>query len=131
MKSRIFQRSCWFTKYILGAPIYELLLTIFHKLKYMDKKGYSLIATDYCLHPNFIPDNIWPTESRINPNMMKNDIQECFGIITWWFGLLGFNTLQQPRSYQCCEMMMMMKSVFFWRKLDHPEETTDLRQVNE
>ena len=59
-----------------------------------------------------------------------------------WFGLLGFNASataknvdnyviyvlwQQPGSYQGGEMMM--KSVFWWRKPEYPEETTDLRQV--
>ena len=28
-------------------------------------------------------------------------------------------------------MMMMMKSVLWWRKPEYPEETTDLRQVTE
>ena len=28
-------------------------------------------------------------------------------------------------------MMMMMKSVFWWRKPEYPEETTDLRQVTD
>ena len=36
---------------------------------------------------------------------------------------------QQPGSYQGGEMMM--KSVFWWRKPEHPEETTDLRQVTD
>ena len=27
--------------------------------------------------------------------------------------------------------MMMMKSVFWWRKLEYPEETTDLWQVTD
>ena len=27
--------------------------------------------------------------------------------------------------------MMMMKSVFWWRKPEYPEETTDLRQVTD
>ena len=27
--------------------------------------------------------------------------------------------------------MMMMKSVIWWRKLEYPEETTDLRQVTD
>ena len=35
---------------------------------------------------------------------------------------------QQPGSYQGGEMMMM-KSVFWWRKPEYPEETSDLRQV--
>ena len=36
---------------------------------------------------------------------------------------------QQPGSYQGGEMMM--KSVFWWRKPEYPEETTDLRQVTD
>ena len=48
-----------------------------------------------------------------------------------WFGLLGFITPeQQPRSYQGGEMMMI-KSVFWWRKPEYPEETTDLWQVTD
>ena len=42
-----------------------------------------------------------------------------------WFR--GLTPQQQPGSYQGGEMMM--KSVFWWRKPEHPEETTDLRQV--
>ena len=40
----------------------------------------------------------------------------------------GLTPQQQPGSYQGGEMMMM-KSVFWWRKSEYPEETTDLRQV--
>ena len=36
---------------------------------------------------------------------------------------------QQPGSYQGGDMMM--KSVFWWRKPEYPEETTDLRQVTD
>ena len=36
-----------------------------------------------------------------------------------------------PESYQGGEMMMMMKSVIWWRKPEYPEETTDLRQVTD
>ena len=46
-----------------------------------------------------------------------------FGLVYW-----GLTPQQQPRSYQGGEMMMM-KSVFWWRKPEYPEETTDLRQV--
>ena len=48
-----------------------------------------------------------------------------------WFGLVywGLTLQQQPGSYQGGEMMM--KSVFRWRKPEHPEETTDLRQVTD
>ena len=42
-----------------------------------------------------------------------------------WFR--GLTPQQQPGSYQGGEMMM--KSVFWWRKPEHPEETTDLRLV--
>ena len=42
----------------------------------------------------------------------------------------GLTPQQQPGSYQGGEMMMM-KSVFWWRKPEYPEETTDLRQVTE
>ena len=35
----------------------------------------------------------------------------------------------QPGPYQGGEMMM--KSVFWWRKPEYPEETTDLRQVTD
>ena len=38
----------------------------------------------------------------------------------------GLTPQQQPGSYQGGEMMMM-KSVFWWRKPEYPEETTDLR----
>ena len=49
-----------------------------------------------------------------------------------WFGLVywGLTPQQQPGSYQGGEMMMM-KSVFWWRKPEYPEETTDLRQVTD
>ena len=54
-------------------------------------------------------------------------------VIQWgWFGLLvywGLTPQQQPGSYQGGEMMM--KSVFWWRKPEYPEETTDLRQVTD
>ena len=44
-----------------------------------------------------------------------------------WFIYWGLTPQQQPGSYQGGEMMM--KSVFWWRKPEYPEETTDLRQV--
>ena len=48
-----------------------------------------------------------------------------------WFGLVygGLTPQQQPGSYQGGEMMI--KSVFWWRKPEYPEETTDLRQVTD
>ena len=43
-------------------------------------------------------------------------------------GLLGVNaSYEQPGSFQGGEMMI--KSVFWWRKPEYPEETTGLRQV--
>ena len=42
----------------------------------------------------------------------------------------GLTPQQQPGSYQGGEMMMM-NSVFWWRKPEYPEETTDLRQVTD
>ena len=46
------------------------------------------------------------------------------GLVYW--GL----TPQQPGSYQGGEMMVM-KSVFWWRKPEYPEEPTVLRQVTD
>ena len=42
-----------------------------------------------------------------------------------WFSLVywGLTHQQQPGSYQGGEMIMM-KSVFWWRKPEYPEETT-------
>ena len=45
-------------------------------------------------------------------------------------GFLGLTPQQQPGSFQGGEMMMM-KSVFWWRKPEYPEKTTDLRQITE
>ena len=56
-----------------------------------------------------------------NPRMMKSF---RFGSVHW-----GLTPQQQPGSYQGGEMMM--KSVFWWRKPEYPEETTDLRQVTD
>ena len=49
-----------------------------------------------------------------------------FGLVYW-----GLTPQQQPGSYQGGEMMMIMKSVFWWRKPEYPEEPTDLRQVTD
>ena len=40
-----------------------------------------------------------------------------------WFGLVYWclTPQQQPGSYQGGEMMMMMKSVFWWRKPEYPD----------
>ena len=48
-----------------------------------------------------------------------------FGLVYW-----GLTPQQQPGSYQGGEMMMM-KSVFWWRKPEYLEETTDLQQVTD
>ena len=46
------------------------------------------------------------------------------GLVYW-----GLTPPQQPGSYQGGEMMIT--SVLWWRKLEYPEETTDLRQVTD
>ena len=46
-----------------------------------------------------------------------------FSLVYW-----GLPPQQQPGPYQGGEMM---KSVFWWRKPEYPEETTDLRQVTD
>ena len=57
------------------------------------------------------------TEMEVNIARGRHD-----GLVNW-----GLKPQQQPGSYQGGEMMMM-KSVFRWRKPEYPEETTDLRQ---
>ena len=52
--------------------------------------------------------------------------QTLIGLLVYW----GLTPQQQPGSCQGGEMMMM-KSVFWWRKPEYPEETTDLRQVTD
>ena len=47
-----------------------------------------------------------------------------FSLVYW-----GLTPQQQPGSYQGGEMMM--KPVFWWRKPEYPEETTDPRQVTD
>ena len=47
-----------------------------------------------------------------------------------WGGGGGLTPRQQPGS--CSGEMMMMKYPFYWwRNLEHPEETTDLRQITD
>ena len=53
----------------------------------------------------------------------------CYWKESFWF-YWGLTPQQQPGSYQGGEMMMM-KSVFWWKKPEYPEETTDLRQVTD
>ena len=64
------------------------------------------------------------------PQVLNRLIRLFFVIFSVWFGLVywGLTPQQQPGSYQGGEMMMM-KSVFWWRKPEYPEETTDLRQI--
>ena len=47
-------------------------------------------------------------------------LQVYHGLVWFYWGL---TPQQQPGSYQGGEMMM--KSVFWWRKPEYPEETTD------
>ena len=47
-------------------------------------------------------------------------------VLVYW----GLTPQKQPGSYQGGEMMMM-KSVFWCRKPEYPEETTDLWQVTD
>ena len=53
-----------------------------------------------------------------------------FSYTAVWLVYLGLTPQKHPGSYQGGEMMMM-KSVFWWRKPEYPEETTDLRQVTD
>ena len=53
---------------------------------------------------------------------LMNEVR--FGLVYW-----SLTPQQQPGSYQGGEMMM--KSVFWWRKPEYPEETTDLRQATD
>ena len=46
----------------------------------------------------------------------EQETVETFGLVYW-----GLTPQQQPGSYQGGEMMM--KSVFWWRKREYPEET--------
>ena len=68
---------------------------------------------------------------RKGPKDEKSILSEG-NVTRLWFGLVywGLTPQQQPGSYQGGEMMMM-KSVFCWRKPEYPEETTDLWQVTD
>ena len=59
------------------------------------------------------------SEQDVSPFCKESDF------LVYW----GLTPQQQPGSYQGGEMMM--KSVFWWRKPEYPEETTDLRQVTD
>ena len=58
--------------------------------------------------------------------LLERALQEGKFRLVYW----GLMPQQQPGSYQGGEMMMM-KSVFWWRKLEYPEETTNLQQVTD
>ena len=57
---------------------------------------------------------------------MKTSAWNAWRLLVYW----GLTLQQQPGSYEGGEMIMM-KSVFWWRKLEYPEETTDLLQVTD
>ena len=70
-----------------------------------------------------------PPSNSMQPLQNKVDAIQGFpkpqtkkiGLLVYW----GLTPQQQPGSYQGGEMMMM-KSVYWWRKPEYPEETTDL-----
>ena len=62
------------------------------------------------------------------PGSLKTHISRTHGV--WFMVYWGLTPQQQPGSYQGGEMMMM-KSVFWWRKPEYLEETTNLRQVTD
>ena len=72
---------------------------------------------------------LWPHYLSLPPSFIvnlfcKNHQSLINGIIQKGFGIYwGLTPQQQPGSYQGGEMMMM-KSVFWWRKPEYPEETT-------
>ena len=66
---------------------------------------------------------------------LQNDIQIKSRATTergevWFLVYWGLTPQQQPGSYQGGEMMMT-SVLFWWRKPEYPEETTDLRQVTD
>ena len=63
------------------------------------------------------PEIFGTGSKRVNPLSLKKRL------VNW-----GLTPEQQPETYQGGEMMMM-KSVFWWRKPEYPEETIDLRHV--
>ena len=71
---------------------------------------YTVGSIVYFIFPVYFPFQLTPSTQ--------------FGLVYW-----GLTPQQQPGSYQGDEMMM--KSVFWWRKPEYPEETTDLRQVTD
>ena len=84
----------------------------------MYERGFELVGTIYGCTPIL--------NKRLNTSVCI-DACTAGGV---WFGLVywGLTPQQQPGSYQGGEMM---KSVFWWRKPEYPEETTDLQQVTD
>ena len=68
------------------------------------------------------------TESE-NGNRVITVCLRFFDRVDYRLVYRGLTPQQQPGSYEGGEMMM--KSVFWWRKPEYPEETTDLRQVTD
>ena len=68
-------------------------------------------------------------KEKLADALYNNDNRELWAEIRRSLVYWGLTPQQQPGSYQGGEMMM--KSVFWWRKPEYPEETTDLRQVTD
>ena len=62
----------------------------------------------------------------LNKKRVYGFLTSVLGLLVYW----GLTPQQQPGSYQGGEMMMM-KSVFWWRKPEYPEEITGLWQVTD
>ena len=63
---------------------------------------------------------VWATGHRTGPLVVT---LSRGGLVYW-----GLTPQQQPGSYQGGEMMMM-KSVFWWRKPEYPEEIQGRRKL--
>ena len=63
-------------------------------------------------------------QNLIRPTFLNTGDTGLVCLVYW-----GLTPQQQPGSYQGGETMM--ESVFWWRKPEYPEETTDLRQVTD
>ena len=104
----------------LGAvPLYTIAVTFMDDT--VSKEQFSFYIGRYL--PNYTVVPFPMSEVRPFPIVELQSFQAK--------GLLG---VKQPGSYQGGEMIMMMimmKSVLWWRKPEYPEETTDLRQVTD
>ena len=101
-----------------GSPIRN------QQLSYIDMFGY--IRRDSETRPSGYSSVTLPTNPApsYDSGVGYTNSTLHFGLVYW-----GLTPQQQPGSYQGGEMMM--KSVFWWRKPEYPEETTDLRQVTD